>query len=436
MQHLCLTKKFFSISSALFLLIIGSNCAQKDEAIKDDGRNRTNTTSAFIYNMIPSDPQASISSPYATAMNTFSVKLLKEVYKNDKFYKKNCVMSPLSISRNLAIIAEATTGESKLELLTELGGQTALDDARSALSKLLYADNSVILQCADAIWVDSSKLALQNTFKQTANEKYGIYAQGLDFNNTTTSVNSINKWISQNTNNYIKNFIDQSWFTQFTGVVITSTIYFEADWTSPFDISKTSSQKFQSPQGPVDVDMMFSNYIHKTYKDSVYENVKIYYGSSSKDFFYLDIYMPVALSIEDFIDNKCLVALANQINFDQGGLSMPKFLFENEIDLKPLLENMGVSGVFDDTKCEITSMTVKKNSTEPVNMFVEKIAHKAGIKTDEEGTVAYAVTASGMATGSSESREIVLDHPFVYFIRAGETGLILFAGVVNNPGGA
>ncbi|MBN1308651.1 MAG: hypothetical protein JXA18_12075 [Chitinispirillaceae bacterium] len=49
--------------------------------------------------------------------------------------------------------------------------------------------------------------------------------------------------------------------------------------------------------------------------------------------------------------------------------------------------------------------------------------------------MAYAVTVLGLAAGAAgpTSPDIILDRPFVYFIRAGATGLILFAGVVNNP---
>ena len=32
-----------------------------------------------------------------------------------------------------------------------------------------------------------------------------------------------------------------------------------------------------------------------------------------------------------------------------------------------------------------------------------------------------------------EFPDVVPDHPVVYFIRAGEPGLVLFSGVVNNP---
>ena len=114
---------------------------------------------------------------------------------------------------------------------------------------------------------------------------------------------------------------------------------------------------------------------------------------------------------------------------------MPKFFFENEIDLEPILQSMGVNGVFDQGIGEITGMASYKNTQDTAGLYVECIIHKAGIKTDEEGTVAYAVTVTGVTdyAAGSTSPDIILDRPFVYFIRAGATGLVLFAGVVDNP---
>jgi serine protease inhibitor len=31
------------------------------------------------------------------------------------------------------------------------------------------------------------------------------------------------------------------------------------------------------------------------------------------------------------------------------------------------------------------------------------------------------------------TEEVIFNQPFVYFIRAGENGLVLFAGIMNNP---
>lgn len=65
----------------------------------------------------------------------------------------------------------------------------------------------------------------------------------------------------------------------------------------------------------------------------------------------------------------------------------------------------------------------------------KQLKHLSACGCFDEGTVAYAVTVLGLAAGAAgpTSPDIILDRPFVYFIRAGATGLILFAGVVNNP---
>lgn len=207
------------------------------------------------------------------------------------------------------------------------------------------------------------------------------------------------------------------------------------DWASPFDVTKTESALFSAPGGPVNVPMMSSSYQHRTFKTDEYDNAKIYYGSNNENFFYLDVYMPTTISIEAFIADNCLTALEQQDSLGYGGLKMPKFFFENEINLKPVLRSLGVSGVFDPSVGAITGMAMDRNSRESSALYVDVCIHRAGIKSDEEGTVAYAVTVSAGAVGSSfdPSPDVVLDRPFVYFIRAGETGLVIFAGVVNNP---
>jgi serpin B len=285
--------------------------------------------------------------------------------------------------------------------------------------------------------VDSTKYSLLPSFRDTANRKYGVEATGLDFGNVQGSVAAMNQWIADNTANRITNAVKERYITPLTALFVTSTIYFEADWTSPFDVTKTEPCPFSAPTGTVQVPMMTSTYLHQTRKTGDYENVKIYYGTDDKKFFYLDVYMPVGISVEEFIAQKCLEALGSRDSTGFGGLKMPKFFFENEIDLKPVLKNMGVNGVFDPDKSEVIGMAFDKRTQDSAQLYLDLIMHTAGIKTDEEGTVAYAVTVSGMAPGSVEeiSPDVVLDRPFVYFIRAGANGLVLFAGVVNNPNG-
>lgn len=428
-----------SITAVITISICFLHCAFNDEETqtKPADHNLKNSTSVFIYNMIPENAGAMISTEYSTAINTFSINLLGQIYKSSLFHDKNLVLSPYCISRNLAIITDASTGETQQELLAAIGGRVALDDAHAALNHLLYADKSVILQIADGIWVDSTKYILQPAFKDTANKKYGIAAFGLDFGNVPVCISTMNKWIADNTANNIKNAVTKDFFDPRPALFVTSTIYFKADWTSPFDVTKTESYPFVSPSGAVNVQMMTSSQSHKTRKTADYHNVKIYYGTNREDFFYLDIYMPLSMSTDEFIEKKCLSALSENDSTRYGGLRMPKFFFENVIDLIPSLQNLGVKNAFDDQRSEISGIVLDKETSNKSNLYISYIKHTAGIRTDEEGTVAYAVTVTGLAgcTAIEIGPDVTLDHPFVFFIRAGSTGMVLFAGVVNNPNG-
>lgn len=385
--------------------------------------------------MIPEDHNASISPEYSRAINKFSVNLLDIVYSDTQFNRKNIVLSPFSVSRSLAILAEGASGKSKSELLEALGGQVALDDASDALSELLYADNSIILQCADAIWIDSVKYSINQSFKETAHKNYGVEYSGLDFRNTAKAVETINNWISANTNHYLKDILKPNDIKENTALFLTNAIYFKADWTSPFDITKTRPGIFHSPDGDIYVDMMSSNYHHKTRKTNEYENVKLFYGTQNTDFFYLDIYMPASGLMESFLEDSCLSALSNVDSLNFGGLIMPKFLFKTDANLIPVLEQLGIREIFNPNNQDLSGIVQCKTDSERVNIYVDMVRHVAGIETDEEGTKAYAVTVirGGATSEAPYSPDVVLDRPFVYFIRAGKNGLILFAGVVNNP---
>lgn len=431
------TRKFLP-AILLSILTVNFFCIGKKELeLENNSRNLKNKTTAFIYNAIPHDQQASISSDYSEAINTFSVKLLGKVYSDTKFNKKNVILSPFSVSRCLAALAEGSTGVSKKELVETLGGEAALDDARSALSELLYADNSVIFQCADAIWTDSVKYSINPVFKNNAKQKFGVQFAGLNFSNKKTTAATINNWISTNTDNNLSDVIIPEMIDPERALFFTNAVYFKADWASPFDITKTGQDIFHSPSGDVSTDMMSSNYLHKIRKTGIYENVRLYYGTTNTDYFYLDIYMPVSGSIESFLDSSCLSALSNNEPSDYGSLVMPKFFFKTDVDLIPMLKEMGLNQIFDLANMDFSEIVSYKNGNQLPPLYVNLIKHIAGIETSEEGTKAYTVTVMGITVGSAGSEEpenIILNKPFVYFIRAGENGLVLFAGVVNNPG--
>ena len=424
---LFVTIKLCMISTFLF-------CTPTEEEVRNKDGSLTNPTASFIYNAIPENETATITPEYNTAINSFAVNLLHALCTSDSLADKNIIISPLNINRNLAIVTEAAAGETKQELLNTLGGQQALDDAKNALGELLYADNSVILQIADAIWTNSDKYELIPSFASLAESKYGVRCTTLDFTDVGNTVKTVNNWIEENTAHNIKNMINENYIKPLTACFITSAIYFKADWTSPFDISKTAKQSFTTPDGITSVDMMVSMNSFQTIVTDDYHNAKLYYGTSQKDYFFLDVYMPMTQTVPDFIQQRCPDVLKGADSIDYRAVQMPKFVFENKLNLQPALESIGIKRAFSNTESEITGMATLKGTTVPSQLVIDTIVHCAGIRTDEEGTEAYAVTATTLSDNcASGFDEIIFNKPFLYFIRAGENGLILFAGIMNNP---
>ena len=62
-----------------------------------------------------------------------------------------------------------------------------------------------------------------------------------------------------------------------------------------------------------------------------------------------------------------------------------------------------------------------------------KVQHAARLTMDEEGVTATAFTAMGYGAGGPENQmDFTLDRPFLFVVKT-ESGLPLFAGIVNEP---
>lgn len=67
---------------------------------------------------------------------------------------------------------------------------------------------------------------------------------------------------------------------------------------------------------------------------------------------------------------------------------------------------------------------------------IDNVVHKTRLEINEQGSIAAAATAAMVIPlmGSSTAR-MNIDHPFLFFIRDVETGIVLFEGRVNDPSG-
>ena len=107
-------------------------------------------------------------------------------------------------------------------------------------------------------------------------------------------------------------------------------------------------------------------------------------------------------------------------------LEMPRFTVSCDAALKPWLEQAGLGGLL--------------NPSDDFGMmgfdsaWVEEMRHKTYLLVNELKTETGAVTYMGMSLKSDiDLPRIILDRPFVCTIVDTETGLTLFAGIINAP---
>ena len=110
-------------------------------------------------------------------------------------------------------------------------------------------------------------------------------------------------------------------------------------------------------------------------------------------------------------------------------LEIPKFKIESTIDLVPILKDLGMTDMFNGLTANFSG--ISKNE----RLFVSKAIQKAFIEVDEVGTTAAAATAFVLTTrsGGSGPVEFIADHPFLFFLRDLQTGLVLFQGRMVDP---
>ncbi len=110
-------------------------------------------------------------------------------------------------------------------------------------------------------------------------------------------------------------------------------------------------------------------------------------------------------------------------------MQIPKFSYEAEVELKPVLKSLGMELAFERGSADLSGITKG-----PGEIWVDEIYHKAFVALDEQGTEAAAATAV-VVTDESEPQPatFVLDRPFLFLIHDQPTGQVLFLGRVLDP---
>jgi len=214
-----------------------------------------------------------------------------------------------------------------------------------------------------------------------------------------------------------------------TMLTLVNTIYFKSDWLLQFPTSNTKNKTFTNLNGDsksVPFITETSYYYYRTFDEFNITIVKIpYVGDKS-----MIVLLPNKIDgLENLrktlIDEQFqLEDLLSRLEENEIEISLPKFSFETELDLRRILTEMGIKRPFGNE----ASFKAMSNA----NLKVDSAVHKAFIAVSEEGTEAGAVTGFSFSNKSgSGPTEITIDHSFAFIIRDDIHGLNLFQGFVS-----
>lgn len=362
----------------------------------------------------------------------------------------NLFYSPYSISLALAMTYAGARGETAEQMASTLHytlPQAQLHPAFNALDTTLasYAEGDAAeaaaqgedaaqerfqINIANALW-GQKDFSFLPEFLDLLAENYGAGLRLLDFiQETEAARQTINTWVSDQTQGRIQDLIAQGALTPADRLVLTNAIYFKAGWLFQFEEAQTQDAPFTLLDGStVTVPMMsqMESYIYAA--GDGYQAIALPYQG-------VDVSMLIILPDTDRFDEietgltpEFLAAVNDGLSLAQVRLSLPKFTFDSQFRLGQTLASLGMAGAFSDA-ADFSGMTGERN------LFISDVIHKAFVAVDETGTEAAAATAVVMRATSAlidEPIEMMIDRPFLFLIRDDNTDAILFMGRLLNP---
>lgn len=284
------------------------------------------------------------------------------------------------------------------------------------------------LSIANRLWIDKS-FALRDSFIDLCRRGYDATAGRVDFVHAPgASRTAINHWVSGATRGRISDLLPPGSIDQTTRLVVTDAIYFKGTWAKAFPKAATQPQIFHALAGKKRVPMMHLKAKFGYAETGDVQLVELPYRQSH-----------LSLLIALPKPNRSLAAVVKKLSRaeidnwsksvrpTQIALALPKFRLSWGRSVKPALETLGVRAAFDSKLADFSGAARGP-------LFVGDVFQKAFIVVDEAGTEAAAASGATMRLRALVlSRAVNVNRPFLFFIRAGKDGPLLFAGSVVDP---
>ena len=374
--------------------------------------------------------------------SAFAFELYQALREQEDNKDDNLFYSPYSISLALAMTYAGARGDTAEEMAATLHFMLEQDRLHPAFN---WLDTELTsrgegaqgkdgegfrLNIVNALW-GQKDYSFLSSFLDVLAENYGAGLRILDFMAEPEKGRvTINNWVSDQTEDRIKDLIPQGAIDELTRLVLTNAIYFNAAWKYPFDEDMTddNGRFYLLDGGQVTVPMMKQTESFGYTEGDGYQAVELLYDGDELS---MVILLPASGDFEAFeagLQAQQVSDIVSDLQPTEVVLTMPGFEFDSEFSLKDTLTEMGMPTAFTEA-ADFSGMAGTRD------LCISEVLHKAFVSVDEAGTEAAAATAVivGETAMPEQPVEVTVDRPFIFLIRDIETGAVLFVGRVLNP---
>lgn len=332
----------------------------------------------------------------------FQSKLLPRIIFNNESYK-NIVLSPVSIFQIISLLANGALGVSQKQIVFFLKANNLVE---------LNVQNSKINQILT--FNNNNLISVNGIFTKSPPKKEIIEIGYYKYNATITQLNSvdkINKWCYEQTNNKIKKIIDS---IDNTLILLISVSYFRDYWKYPFSPLLTTKEIFN---GKVTVDMMHQIYdLVNYYENSEVQIIELPFKDSKYNAL---IILPNEYYAKHFVGFTVTAGLEymkinqDEMSLEKVHLALPKFEINFDIILNKAVEALGMVAPF------YPVISNFKNLSEEMDLYLSTFKHKSILHINEYGLNIDSNFETSKKTNLKKEncKEMTVNRPFLFIVR-------------------
>lgn len=377
------------------------------------------------------DPQ-----PFGAADTAFGLDVLRAWCA--EYPGRNLVFSPSTLASALGMAhlgARGATANAMAGVLhLPASGAAALDAGLQARSSALSGLDGpgVTLSPSNQVWADPALPPLSGYLNAVATGYGAGLAQAPFLTNPAKAATQVNSAISADTRGHISKLVSPEMLAG-VGWVLTSALYLDAKWATPFDPGKTEAGPFTLTGGKT-VSARFMGGDGIGYASAGgWAGVALPYAGGKLT---MTALLPPAASGACALPSQAsLKAITGSLSSSAGGhrtagVWLPKVSLDTSGpagDMRPVLRELGMGQAFTDA-ADFTGLSKQAGKL----AFVQQAAT---LQVGEKGTVGAAAAAVGVYPASAASNPVTvwLNRPYLLLVSAKATGEPLFLAEVANP---